>query len=54
MVLNKADHLDEAGLAEAVGFTQRVLGEVPGPADRAGASGAVYPMSARDALTTGR
>ena len=26
-VLNKADHLDEAGLAEAVEFTRRVLGE---------------------------
>ena len=51
VVLNKADYLDEAGLAEAVGFTQRVLAEVPGPADWAGASGAVYPMSARAALT---
>ena len=51
VVLNKADYLDEAGLAEAVGFTQRVLREVPGPADWAGASGAVYPMSARAALT---
>ena len=51
VVLNKADYLDEAGLAEAVGFTQQVLREVPGPADGAGASGAVYPMSARAALT---
>ena len=51
VVLNKADHLDEAGLAEAAGFTQRVLSEVPGHADLAGASGAVYPMSARAALT---
>ncbi len=51
VVLNKADHLDEGGLAEAVAFTQQVLGEVPGPADWAGASGAVYPMSARAALT---
>ena len=51
VVLNKADYLDEAGLAEAVGFTQQVLGAVPGPADWAGASGAVYPMSARAALT---
>jgi GTP-binding protein EngB required for normal cell division len=42
-VLNKADHLDEAGLAEAVEFTRRVLGEV-------GHSAAVYPMSARAAL----
>ena len=51
VVLNKADHLDEGGLAEAVGFTQQVLSAVPGPADWAGASGAVYPMSARAALT---
>ena len=42
-VLNKADHLDEAGLAEAVEFTRRVLGE-------AGHPGTVYPMSARAAL----
>jgi len=51
VVLNKADYLDEAGLAEAVGFTQQVLDGVPGPADWAGASRAVYPMSARAALT---
>jgi GTP-binding protein EngB required for normal cell division len=41
-VLNKADHLDEAGLAEALEFTRRVLGE-------AGHRGPVYPMSARAA-----
>jgi GTP-binding protein EngB required for normal cell division len=41
-VLNKADHLDEPGLAEAVEFTRRVLGE-------AGHQGPVYPMSARAA-----
>ena len=45
-VLNKADHLDEAGLAEAVEFTRRVLGE-------AGHPGSVYPMSARAALRGG-
>jgi GTP-binding protein EngB required for normal cell division len=45
-VLNKADHLDEDGLAEAVEFTRRVLGEV-------GQSGTVYPMSARAALRGG-
>ena len=45
-VLNKADHLDEAGLAEAVEFTCRVLGE-------AGHPGTVYPMSARAALRGG-
>jgi len=42
-VLNKADHLDEAGLAEAAEFTRRVLGE-------AGHSVTVYPISARAAL----
>jgi GTP-binding protein EngB required for normal cell division len=45
-VLNKADHLDQAGLAEAAEFTRRVLGE-------AGHSAAVYPMSARAALRGG-
>ena len=45
-VLNKADHLDEPGLAEAVEFTRRVLGE-------AGHPGTVYPMSARAALDGG-
>ena len=43
VVLNKADHLEEPGLAEALEFTQRVLGE-------AGHPGPVYPMSARAAL----
>jgi GTP-binding protein EngB required for normal cell division len=42
-VLNKADHLDEPGQAEAWEFTRRVLGE-------AGHPGPVYPMSARAAL----
>jgi hypothetical protein len=42
-VLNKADHLDAAGLAEAAGFTGRVLAG-------AGHCGRVYPMSARAAL----
>ena len=45
-VLNKADHLDEPGLAEALEFTERVLGE-------AGQLGTVYPMSARAALAGG-
>ena len=45
-VLNKADHLDERGLAEAVEFTRRVLGE-------AGHPGPVYPMSGRAALRGG-
>jgi GTP-binding protein EngB required for normal cell division len=45
-VLNKADHLDEAGLAEASEFTRRVLAE-------AGYPGTVYPMSARAALRGG-
>jgi GTP-binding protein EngB required for normal cell division len=42
-VLNKADHLDEPGRAEALEFTRRVLNE-------AGHPGPVYPMSARTAL----
>ena len=45
-VLNKADHLDAAGVAEAADFTSRVLAE-------AGHAGRVYPMSARAALEKG-
>ena len=45
-VLNKADHLDEPGLAEALDFTRRVLGEVGQPPT-------AYPMSARAALDGG-
>jgi hypothetical protein len=45
-VLNKADHLDPAGLAEAVEFTGRVLQDAERP-------GRVYPMSARAALDGG-
>ena len=51
VVLNKADHLDGAGLAEAAGFTERVLSQIRGQAGREGPGGTVYPMSARDALT---
>ena len=50
VVLNKADHLDGAGLAEAAGFTERVLSEIRGPVGWEGPDGTVYPMSARDAL----
>jgi Dynamin family len=46
VVLNKADHLDQAGLAEAAEFTCRVLSQ-------AGHSGPLYPMSARAALRGG-
>jgi GTP-binding protein EngB required for normal cell division len=46
-VLNKADHLDEAGLAEAAEFTGRVLTGEPGAPSR------IYPMSARAALDGG-
>jgi len=42
-VLNKADHLDGPGLAEAAEFTRQVLRE-------SGHAGKVYPMSARAAL----
>jgi GTPase Era involved in 16S rRNA processing len=45
-VLNKADYLDPAGLAEALEFTGRVLQD-------AGRPGRVYPMSARAALDGG-
>lgn len=43
-VLNKADYLDAAGLAEAAEFTRQVL------ARAAGAAGRIYPLSARAAL----
>jgi hypothetical protein len=46
-VLNKADHLDGPGLAEAAEFTRRVLAEAAGRAVR------VYAMSARAALDGG-
>jgi hypothetical protein len=46
-VLNKADHLDEARLAEAAEFTRRVLA---GAAERPGAPGTIYALSARAAL----
>jgi GTP-binding protein EngB required for normal cell division len=46
-VLNKADHLDEAGLSEAAEFTRRVLAEA---AERPGAPGRIYALSARAAL----
>ncbi len=42
-VLNKADRLNEAELAEAIDFTRQVLGA-------AGQQGKVYPMSARAGL----
>ncbi|HEY6296691.1 MAG TPA: dynamin family protein [Streptosporangiaceae bacterium] len=42
-VLNKADHLDGPGLAEAAEFTRQVLRE-------SGHAGKVYPMSARAAV----
>jgi len=45
-VLNKADHLDRTGLAEASEFTRQVLAD-------AGHPGTVYPMSARAALRDG-
>jgi small GTP-binding protein len=47
VVLNKADYLDPAGLAEAVEFTAGVVREAAGQDIR------VYPLSARAALTPG-
>lgn len=49
-VLNKADHLDQAALAEAAEFTSRVLAEASQGPD---APGTVYPLSARAALAGG-
>lgn len=46
-VLNKADHLDKAGLREAAEFTARVLADA---AAGQGAPARVYPVSARAAL----
>lgn len=51
-VLNKADHLDDAGLAEAAAFTSRVLSESAGARAVAGRP-RVHPMSARAALEPG-
>jgi small GTP-binding protein len=45
VVLNKADYLDERGLAEALDFTGRVVAEATGEPAR------VYALSARAALT---
>jgi GTP-binding protein EngB required for normal cell division len=50
-VLNKADHLDRAGLAETAEFTRRVLGEAAGCPGRE--PGPVYTLSARAALDGG-
>jgi len=47
VVLNKADYLDEAGLAEALDFTGRVVAEAAGEPAR------IYALSARAALTGG-
>lgn len=49
-VLNKADHLDKAGLREAAEFTARVLADA---AAGQGAPARVYPVSARAALDGG-
>jgi GTP-binding protein EngB required for normal cell division len=48
VVLNKADYLDAAGLAEAAEFTALVAGQA------AGRPVTVYPLSARNALDEGR
>ena len=47
-VLNKADHLDATGLAEAAEFTERVLADAVHRAP-----GRIFPMSARAALGGG-
>jgi GTP-binding protein EngB required for normal cell division len=48
-VLNKADRLDEAELAEAAAFTRQVLAQTAGP----DGPGRIYPVSARAALAGG-
>jgi small GTP-binding protein len=47
VVLNKADYLDAASLAEAAEFTSRVVAEATGRPER------LYPLSARSALNRG-
>ena len=49
-VLNKADHLDAAGLAEAAEFTRLVLAQAT---RGSGTPGRIYPVSARAALADG-
>ena len=49
-VLNKADHLDVAGLAEAAEFTRLVLAQAT---RGSGTPGRIYPVSARAALADG-
>ena len=50
-VLNKADHLDAAGLAEAAEFTRQVLAQAGSGVP--GTPGRIYPVSARAALAGG-
>jgi len=50
-VLNKADHLDAGGLAEAAEFTRQVLARAGSGAP--GAPGRIYPVSAQAALAGG-
>ena len=49
-VLNKADHLDDAALAEATEFTRQVLAQAT---RGSGTPGRLYPVSARAALAGG-
>ena len=55
-VLNKADHLDAAGLAETAEFTRQVLAQAArssGTPGAPGAPGRIYPLSARAELAGG-
>ena len=58
-VLNKADHLDAAGLTEAAEFTRQVLAQAgrssgtPGAPDALDARGRIYPVSALAELAGG-
>jgi GTP-binding protein EngB required for normal cell division len=52
-VLNKADHLDAAGLTEAAEFTRQVLAAAARSSGTSDAPGRIYPVSARAELAGG-
>ena len=52
-VLNKADHLDAAGLTEAAEFTRQVLAQAARSSGAPDGPGRIYPVSARAELAGG-
>jgi GTP-binding protein EngB required for normal cell division len=52
-VLNKADHLDAAGLTEAAEFTRQVLAQAARSSGAPDVPGRIYPVSARAELAGG-